>query len=402
MSKLSAVQVRNAKSTGKDYKLSDGKGLYFHVSKGGKKTWRYRYRIAGTESTFVLGSYPQMELSAARTARQEARELVKQGINPARERKRKTEERINEQLHEQNTFQVIANEWLDKQVENWSANHAAAVVKSLNRNVFPQIGSRPIKEITTPELEQMMKQVEKRGALEMARKVLQRVNSIFVYADRTGKVTHNPAASLKGSLKTRKVVHHAALSKSELPQFFIDLEKGRLHISTKLALKFLILTAARTDEVRRSDWSEIDGEDMIWRIPASRMKMDAPHNVPLSKQAANILDQIGDTFGKKGYIFPSVRSYEKPMSQNALLYAMHSLGYHSKATVHGFRATFSTIANESGFNPDVIEKSLAHTERNRVRAAYHRSEYLQQRKELMQWWADLLDEMSNGSFREAK
>lgn len=402
MSKLSAVQVRNAKTTGKPYKLSDGYGLYFHVSKGGKKTWRYRYRIAGTESTFVLGSYPQMELSEARIARQEARELVKKGINPARERKRKIEEKVNELLHDQNTFQVVAKEWLDKQVENWSENHAAAVIKSLHRNVYPQIGNRPIAEITTPELEQMMKRVEKRGALEMARKVLQRVNSIFVFAVRTGKVPHNPAASLKRALKTRKVVHHAALSKSDLPQFFKDLEKGRLHISTKLGLKFLILTAARTDEVRRSDWNEVDYEEVIWRIPASRMKMDSPHNIPLSRQAIQILNKIGDTFGRKGYIFPSVRSYEKPMSQNALLYAMHSLGYHSKATVHGFRATFSTIANESGFKPDVIERSLAHMERNRVRAAYNRAEYLQERKKLMQWWADLLDELSDGKFGEAK
>lgn len=396
MSKLTAVQVRNAKPTGKPYKLTDGHGLHLHVSKAGKKTWRYRFRIAGTESIFVLGEYPQMSLMDAREARLQARTLVSKGINPAHARKDEIEANLNRNKVEGNTFEAVAFDWIEKQTDRWSANHAGAVAKSLKKNVFPEIGSIAIDEITAPILVEMLAKVERRGALEMARKVLQRVNSVFMYANRTGKLSHNPAASLKGSLKTRKVSHHPALSKDQLPEFLIVLEKARMHISTRLGLKFLILTAARTDEVRRAVWDEIDMEDRMWRIPAYRMKMDSPHNVPLSKQAIKILDQVGETFGRRGVIFPSVRSYEKPMSQNALLYAMHALGYQSKATVHGFRATFSTIANEEGFDGDVIEKALAHVERNRVRAAYHRSEYLEQRRELMQWWADLLENMEQG------
>ncbi len=176
-----------------------------------------------------------------------------------------------------------------------------------------------------------------------------------------------------------------------------DLENKKLHITTRLGLKFLILTAARTDEIRRAVWSEIDFEDKMWRIPAKRMKMESAHNVPLSRQAIALLEHIGSIFGRSGYIFPAIRDYEKPMSQNTMLYAMHRLGYHSKGTVHGFRATFSTICNEKGFNGDVIEKALAHEPRNRVRGAYNRSEYIEQRRELMQWWADYLDELKIGA-----
>jgi integrase len=336
-----------------------------------------------------------MSLTDARSARSDARELVKIGKNPAHVRKEEIANNLKNRTARSETFKVIALEWMNKQIDRWSVSHANAVMKSLRSNVFPEIGSIPIQDVVTPDLVKMLEKIEKRGALEMARKVLQRVNSIFMYANRQGKISDNPAANLKGSLKTRKVVHRPALSKDGLPQFFKDLEKARMHISTKLGLRFLILTASRTDEVRRSVWSEIDFSDKMWRIPAERMKMDSPHNVPLSRQALELLDHIGDIFGKSGYIFPSVRDYKKPMSQNALLYAMHGLGYHSKATVHGFRATFSTIANEEGFKGDVIEKALAHVERNRVRAAYHRSEYIEQRRELMQWWADYLLELEN-------
>ncbi len=393
MLKLTALQVRNAKPEGKPYKLTDGNGLHLHVSQKGKKTWRYRYRIDGKESIFVLGEFPVMSLMEARSARRDARELVKQGINPSQARKQEVKSKIKEKLALNDTFEFIALGWMNKQVDSWSSSHSNAVLGSLAKNVFPEIGHIPIDQVTTPDLVALIDKIEKRGALEIAKKVLQRVNSVFMYASRIGKVRQNPAANMKGSLKSRKVVHHPALNREELPQFLNDLNKAKIHISTKLGLKFLILTAARTDEVRRSVWDEIDFEDKLWRIPAKRMKMGSPHIVPLSSQAASILEHIGEVFGQKGYIFPSVRNFENPMSQNALLYAMHNLGYHSKGTVHGFRVTFSTIANESGFDGDVIEKALAHIERNRVRAAYHRSEYLKQRRELMQWWGDLIASM---------
>jgi integrase len=251
--------------------------------------------------------------------------------------------------------------------------------------------------ITPPMVLQVIRNIESRGALEVAHKVLQRMNAVFRYAVQTGKATFNPAGDMKGVLKTRKVVHMAALSREELPEFLRVLTVADIHTTTRLALKFTLLTAARSGEVRGATWEEINLDEAIWRIPPERMKMDSPHNVPLSKQAVAILERVGRLYGKEGLVFPGIRQNSKQLSENTLLYALYRIGYHSKATVHGFRATFSTIANESGFDGDVIEKALAHEQRNRVRAAYHRSEYLEQRRKLMQWWADLLDQMEAGA-----
>ncbi len=393
MNKLSATQVRSTKSKEKAYKLSDGYGMYLHVSKTGKRTWRYRYRIAGTESTYVLGTYPDMTLSDARNARSDARKLVEKGVNPSYHKAKEKAQEIERRVQDtENSFVRIATEWIEKQRDSWSPGHTRSVMRSLAENVYPYIGSQPINEIRTSELIEMLGNMEERNALELARKVLQRVNSIFMYAQRLERVQNNPAASLKGTLKARKVTSHAALEEADLPQFLKDLSKAKTHISTKRGLQFLILTAARSVEVRGAKWGEIDMKAQMWRIPAERMKMDNPHNVHLTKQSLAILKEMGDKFGKKGYIFPAVQDYGKMMSQNTMLYALHRMGYQGRCTVHGFRATFSTIANEKDFDADVIERALAHTERNKVRAAYHRSEYFEQRRELLQWWADLLQE----------
>lgn len=401
MAKLTAVQVRNAKPKNKPYKLSDGHGLYFHVAKSGNKTWRYRYKIEGRESTFILGEYPKMNLSAARKARGEARELVCQGINPAQQRKEQKQAAIARQREasevSENCFEAVAFEWMSQQKERWSRDHANAVRATLERDAFPILGNLPVESIQPPMVLRVIRSIESRGALEIAHKVLQRMNAVFRYAVQTGKATYNPAADMKGVLKTRKVVHRAALSREEMPDFLKALSVADIHVTTKLALQFTILTAARSNETRGAVWEEIDLDEAIWRIPALRMKMTTPHNVPLSKQAVAILERVGNLYGREGYIFPGIRDHSKQLSENTMLYALYRLGYHSRATVHGFRAVFSTIANESGFDGDVIEKALAHEQRNKVRAAYHRSEYIEQRRKLMQWWADLLYHMEHGA-----
>jgi integrase len=243
---------------------------------------------------------------------------------------------------------------------------------------------------------EVVKRIEKRGALEIARQVLQRINSVFRYAVQSGRATYNPAADMQGVLKSRKTVHRPALSREEMPEFMRTLAQADVDITTKAALRFTILTAARSGETRGATWDEINLDTALWRIPGKRMKMDNPHNVPLSTQAVAILEQMGRLHGRDGLVFPG-RDGMRPLSENTMLYALYRMGYHSKATVHGFRAVFSTIANESDFNGDVIEKALAHEQRNKVRAAYHRSEYLEQRRELMQWWADLLREMEQSA-----
>ena len=401
MAKLTAVQVRNAKPKNKPYKLSDGYGLYFHVAKSGKRTWRYRYKIAGTESTFTLGEYPKMTLEQARKARIKARELVSRGINPAHERREKKQAVIDQMKAEseasENSFETVALEWMSQQKDRWSRDHANAVRATLERDAFPLLGKLPVDSIQPPMVLRVVRSIEGRGALEIAHKVLQRMNAVFRYAVQTGKATYNPAADMKGALKTRKVVHRAALPREEMPKFLQALSAADIHITTKLALQFTILTAARRGETRGATWKEIDLDEAIWRIPSLRMKMDTPHNVPLSKQAIAILERVGNLYGREGFIFPGIRDYSKPLSENTMLYALYRMGYHSRATVHGFRAVFSTIANESGFDGDVIEKALAHEQRDKVRAAYHRSEYIEQRRELMQWWADLLHHMEHGA-----
>ncbi len=398
MSKLTAVQIRNAKPKNKAYKIPDGQGLYFHVSVSGKKTWRYRFKLDNKESTYVLGEYPDMSLEQARKARAEAREKVKANINPAHERRDKKQAVIKQRRAEQeivrNSFEAVAREWIQQQGERWSKDHTNAVRATLERDAFPFLGESPVDAITPPMVLEVIKNIESRGALEIAHKILQRMNAVFRYAVQTGKATYNPAADMQGALKSRKVVHRAALSQEEMPEFMRTLAQADVDITTKAALRFTILTAARSGETRGATWDEINLDDALWRIPGKRMKMDSPHNVPLSKQAVAIIEQVGRLHGREGLVFPG-RDGIKSLSENTMLYALYRMGYHSRATVHGFRAVFSTIANESDFDGDVIEKALAHEQRNKVRAAYHRSEYLEQRRELMQWWGDLLREMEH-------
>jgi integrase len=233
--------------------------------------------------------------------------------------------------------------------------------------------------------------IEKRNALDVASRILQRVSSVYRYAIQTGRATYNPAADLAGSLKTRKVTHRAALSRAELPQFLTKLSAYDGRPETRLALQLIVLTFVRSHELRGARWEEFDFDRAEWRMPASRMKMSAEHIVPLSHQSIAILDELKALTGRYDLVFPNQNNLTRPMSENTLLYALYRMGYHQRATVHGFRATASTILHEMGFRADVIERQLAHAERNKVRAAYHRSEYLEDRRKMMQVWADYLD-----------
>lgn len=393
---LTDLGVKNAKPREGQYKINDGAGLYLHVSPTGRKSWRYRFKISGAESVIVIGEYPDMSLLTARVEAGEMRKKVKAGISPSVERK--SEKQAIVQAKEEkilaaiNSFENIAHEWHGREKGRWKQDHALAVMATLNADVFPAIGSLAVDRITPPMILNILKAIESRGALVVAQKVLQRMTSIFRYAVQTGRATYNPATEMKGVVKKRPVQHHPMIAPEVLPQFLHDLINADLHVTTRLALEFLILTAARTGEVRGATWNEIDLENCQWSIPGERMKMKVSHTVPLSTQALAILNRMKILFGGDSFIFPGVQSIEKkPLSENTLLYAMYRMGYHNRATVHGFRALFSTIANETGFNPDAIERQLAHREGDQVRAAYHRAEYMVERKKMMQWWADYLD-----------
>jgi integrase len=384
--KLSEVKVRNAKPEKKPYKLGDGDGLYLLVHPAGHKYWRMKYRFDDKEKLLALGTYPEVSLAEAREKRFEVRRLKAQGIDPSELKK---EKKRKEAINNGNSFETITREWIEKKSGSWTPYYARQVTQRFEKDIFPKIGHRPISAITSKEILQVAQSIEQRDAIEIAHRAVQISGQVFQYAIITDRAENNPAVALRGALKTRTPVHRAHLGRNELPEYLEKLEEYDGGTQTKLALKLLLLTFVRPSELRCTTWSEIDFSRKEWRIPAERMKMRTPHIVPLSSQALELLQILKRLNGNWSYVFPSVQAPRKCMSSNAMLFALWTMGYKGKATVHGFRGTASTILNESGlFGRDVIERQLAHMERNRVRAAYDHAEHLPARREMMQWWAD--------------
>ena len=392
--KLTDPKIRQAKPADKSYKLFDGGGLFLLVQPSGSKLWRLKYRFGGKEKLLAIGSYDKgVSLKKAREERDKARDQLVEGIDPGASRKN---EKHAEREQAENTFRAIALNWAETYGARWTESHRARVVTSLESDAFSVLGDLPIKEITPPMVLSVIRAVESRGALDVASRVLQRTSAIFRYAIQTGRAIYNPAADMKGVLKTRKVEQRSTISRGELPEFLKKLDSYSGDLITKLALRLIVLTFVRTGELRGARWEEFDVDQGEWRIPSERMKMRSPHIVPLSPQALAVVGEIRPLTGHLDLLFPSQRDQRKPISENTLLYALYRLGYHKRATVHGFRALASTILNESGFRPDIIERQLAHAERNKIRAAYHRSEYLEERQKMMDWWGACLESMAHG------
>jgi integrase len=397
---LTDVRCRKAQPREKPFKLFDSGGLYLLVSPGGKrkpeglKHWRLKYRVAGKEKLLALGVYPLVSIADARTARDEAKRLLAEGRDPATARR---DDKRAALISAAATFEAIAREWVEQQRNRWTPDHAERVLDSLVTDVFPAIGFRPIAEITAPELLAVLRKIEARGALEVASRVYQRCGAVFRYAVATGRCERSPVGDLRGALKAPKREHRPALLAADLPEYLRALEAYDGQLQTKLALKLLALTFVRSGELRGAEWSEFDLEQAEWRIPAERMKMRAAHIVPLSRQALAVLAQLKPLTGQRRFLLPNQHKPDACMSENTMLYALYRMGYHSRATGHGFRATASTILNEKGWRADAIERQLAHAEKNKVRAAYHRSEYLPERRKMMQAWADYLDRLASGA-----
>ena len=290
-----------------------------------------------------------------------------------------------------NSFETIAHEWHHSRLEKWKPKHAVNILRRLENDIFPALGARAINEIKAPELLSVLREIESRGAIDIAHRTLQICGQIFRYGIVTGRNDRDIAADLRGALKTRKSENYTRLEAKELPEFLDRLENYDGDLQTKLALKFTLLTFVRTGEVRGAKWTEFDLDKKEWRIPASRMKMSEMHIVPLSTQTIAVLKELQLITGNYEHLFPNRNKPITFISENTMLYVLYRLGYHSRATVHGFRATASTILNEHGFRPDVIERQLAHSERNKVRASYNHAQYLPERREMMQWWGDYLE-----------
>jgi integrase len=394
---LSDAKVRNAKPRAKPYKISDGEGMFLLVNNTGSKYWRLKYHFAGKEKLLALGVYPDVSLADARDRRAEARKTLAVGIDPGQ---KKQEAKRQTVINGDNTFEAVAREWWENRKHEWKPGSADTVITRLERHVLPKLGSRPVSGIAAPEVLSMLRIIEGSGALDTARRVMQTCGKIFMYAIATGRAERNPVPDLRGALKTpitkHRTKHRAYLKATELPELLKKLNNYDGEPQTKLAIKFLLLTFVRTGELRGATWKEINFDKREWRISAERMKMGDPHIVPLAKQAVAVLRELHKLTGQWEHVFPNQHKPSGCMSENTILYALYRMGYHSRATGHGFRSTASTILNEHGFMPDVIERQLAHCERNQVRAAYNHAEYLPARRKMMQWWGDYLDAVANG------
>jgi integrase len=396
---LSDVKVRNAKPQTKPYKVSDGEGLFLVVSPSGSKYWRLKYFFAGKEKLLALGVYPEVSLAKARERRAQAREVLAAGSDPGEAKKEAKRQVL---LKYENSFETVARDWCKQRENSWVDSYSGRMLARLESHIFPRLGHRPIAEITAPEVLSMLRAVEGNGTLDTARRLMQICGQVFMYAIATGRAVRNPVPDLRGALKTPVVKHHAYLKASELPEFLRALEAYNGDTLTKLALQLLVLTFVRTTELRAAEWAEIDFDKSQWCIPGQRMKMRAPHIVPLSRQAFAVLRELKKSAKNQKYLFPNQNNYTTYMTENTMLYALYRMGYHSRATGHGFRATASTILNEHGFPPDVIERQLAHCERNKVRAAYNHAQHLPERRKMMQWWADYLEKAAKKKRRRGQ
>ncbi len=393
---LTDTTCRNARSAEKPLKISDGGGLFLLIQPTGSKLWRMAYRFQHKQKTLAFGAYPVVSLKDARAKRDGAKELLAKGSDPG---EIKRIEKRNAKIAVANTFEEIAREWFNARRAGWTVGYSDRLLRRLEADLFPRIGLRPISEIEPLELLDCIRVVEKRGAVELAKRLLQSCGQIFRYAVASGRAFRDPSQDLRGALQSPgPKKHRAALKASELPDFLQALENYEGERSTVLGLKLIAHTFLRTNEVRYGRWSEIEGLDdemPLWRIPPERMKARSEHLVPLTPHVVSILRELRILAGESECILPAPTK-EGVVSQNTFIYAVYRLGYHSRMTVHGFRSTASTILNEQGFNRDWIERQLAHAERNEVRAAYNAAEWLGDRRYMLVWWSEYLDTAANG------
>ena len=388
--KLTELAIKKSKSSIKEKKLYDGKGLYLLLHTNGSKYWRVKYRFLGKEKVFSLGVWPNISLTDARKIRNEVKIVLKSGQDP---NVVKNNILLNKQVDQLNTFKAVADEWLLIKEKEWKQNNFQDVKRAIENHLYPDLGHRPLSEITSAELLLVLKKIEGQGKYEATRRARQKCEAIFRYANLSQRCENNPASNLKGALASPKKKKFNALNPEELPEFLIKLNEYNGSIITKLALRLVLYTLARTAEIRFATWNEFDLEssEPLWRVPKERMKMGIEHHVPLSSQSLRVIKQVRKYSEGDHYVFHQINNPNKPMSENTMLYAIYRMGYRSHATVHGFRATISTLLNENEYNPDVIERLLSHQEKNKVRDSYNRAEYLPQRKKYLQWLGDYID-----------
>lgn len=389
---LTDLEIRRSKPREKSYTLNDGNGLSLLIEPNGSRGWRFRYRFDGKPKMISLGTYPDVTLNDARLKRDDARKQVAGGINPSDVRK---EDKLAKQGRNENTFEAIAREWYAKRIDRWSESYGEEMMKTFEADVFPIIGRRPIADIKPMELMAVLSKLDERGATEKLRKVRQRCGEVWRYAIVTGRADYNPAPDLASAFAPHKKEHYAFLATDELPEFFRTLNTYSGSSVVKLAMRLQVLTGLRPGELRQGEWAEIDFDKRLWEVPPARMKKRRPHCVPLSDQAIVILEQLRLITGNYQFIFPGRIQHSKPMSEMAMNVLIRRIGYAGRVTGHGFRHTMSTILHEQGYNTAWIETQLAHVDKNSIRGTYNHAQYLDGRREMLQWYADYMDSLEH-------
>ena len=394
---LTNATIKAAKPQTKPYKLADEKGMYLEVAPSGGKWWRLKYRFEGKEKRISLGTYPDVGLKEAREKREEARKLLAAGIDPGESRKAQKAAGTGDGL---NSFEVVAREWFSRQRATWVDSHADKILSRMERDLFPWLGKRPIASISAPELLTTLRRIEERGAVETAHRALQNCGQIFRYAIVTGRAERDPTPALRGALQPVKETHYPAVTDpKKIGDLLRAMDDYEGTFVTKCALRLAPLVFVRPGELRKAEWSEISLDAAQWNIPAARMKMREPHLVPLSTQAVAILRELYALTGRGRYVFPGVRSNDRPMSDNTILGALRRMGFgKEEMTGHGFRAMSRTVLDEVlHVRPDYIEHQLAHSVRDPNGRAYNRTAHLAERTKMMQMWADYLDGLKGGA-----
>jgi integrase len=394
-SQLTDIAVKNAKPGPKPYKLKDERGLFLEVRPNGGRWWRLRYFFTGKEKMLSLGVYPDVSLKDARERRDEARKLLASGVDPSQARK----DGKTLSLEQAETFEAIAREWHARMASSWTEQTAMTNIGRLELDIFPYLGARPIKQIAAPDVLAALRRVESRGAEETARRLRTLCGQVFRYAVATGKCERDPAADLRGALTKAKPKNFASITDPrEVAGLLRAIDDYTGSPETLAALQLAPLTFVRPGELRHAEWAEINLDAAEWRIPAEKMKMRDAHIVPLSRQAVSVLQGLHPLTGQGRYCFPSERTKDRPMSENTVNAALRRMGYgKEEMTGHGFRSMASTLLHEQGWQSDVIERQLAHAERNKVKAAYNRAGHLPERRKMMQAWADYLDALKSGA-----
>lgn len=398
---LTDIQVRTAKPKDKPYKLADGGGMYLLINVDGAKYWRMDYRIYEKRNTVAFGKYPEVTLIQAREKRKEARELLGAGKDPARDRDEKKQFAADAAA---NTFEKLAREWHANRLSAWSASTAKNTIDRLENDIFPEIGKIPIAEISHKQMIAALRKIEDRGAGEVARRLKATCARVFSYANQHGIENRNPAADLKDVLKPVKAGHFAAIAPDELPAFMSAIRENnaRLYIPTRIALRLMLLIFVRSSELRTTPWSEINLQTGDWVIPWQRMKRGkltvnpdkTDHHVCLSRQAVELLRELHTYTGGNKYLFPNQRDPQKPMSGDAIRMALNRMGYEGRMTTHGFRAlAMTTLKEKLGYRHETVDRQLAHAQKDKIASAYDRAQFLDERKKMMQHWADYLDGM---------